>query len=370
MIQAASTCFWAFAGFETATCAVEESRNPRRDIPVAMICSLVLVTVLYVCTTLALTLIVPWSLIDVDAPLASAMSHIGLDWGRYVVSVGTLCGFTTALISSVYGFARNALAIAEDGLLPRWFAWVPVRTGVPTFGVIVCAIVASLVAFSLDISSIVEFSVNLILLSYSAVCICIIILRYRKDSPSSINKSSSLTDVTQSDSVTSSKQQSHSISPRPNITANEALSDAEEELPDLNRNQNNSNSCDTCSRQESKSAEKMLVLQNRCEEVESFSVRTNVDGMEGAGDVMRDSFAVCEPITGRCEGKSVHVLLAIMLMCGVGFALTVVYATVQLENGVWWAAIIITLLSFGILVPLAVIGMHRQSYDLVNLRVC
>jgi len=177
-LQGAATCFWAFSGFEMISCAVEESRNPRRDIPVATAITMLLVTTLYLGTAAGLTLLIPYSMIDTSAPLPSAFIYAGLTGGHFIVSIGPLCGFTTALINATYGFVRIGLAMAEDGLLFGWFARVNSCTRAPLLSVIVCGVLQAVIAFAFDIQDLVVFNVNLLLLSYASVCACVIVLRY------------------------------------------------------------------------------------------------------------------------------------------------------------------------------------------------
>lgn len=351
-VSAASSCFWAFSGFEMIACAVEESSNPRRDIPVSMCSALVAATLLYVGAALSLTLMVPWSEIDMDAPLAAAFSHVGLNWGRYILSAGTLCGFTTALLSNIYGFARTALAIAEDGLLPACFARVPQRTGVPTLSVITCGSIAALLAFWLDVTSLVGFSVNLILLSYTAVCVCVVLLRY-KQTPEFVIPSNNL-----------------KVEVR-NLCCCVLGSNNESDSLSLLKNQN-SEKFSNLSLSSNVTHDGLKCLLANSELVDDESISDDISIYERSVTVTR---CPCEKISCGsnrfCKDRSfVQPALWLMLLFIVGLGLVIVYAATPLEHRIWWAIFLVTVLATFILLFLIVIALHRQSsYEQSSLRV-
>jgi len=337
-------------------CAVEECRTPHRDIPIAMCATLLLVTLLYVSVAAGLTLLVPWSSIDVDAPLSSSMSAIaGLEWARYLVSAGTLCGFTMALLSNVYGFTRTALVMAEDGLLPACFARVNERTRVPVISVVVCGSLSAVIAFMTDVHELVSFAVNLLLISYSAVCVCVVVLRYRPV-PRPIGASQSNSEVNHRSNVTltndeiTSSQLIYLDNPRASpihVSSNGHSQDDKDPNDKLNL---------------------LRISEDASDLKEVYETKT---AAIPAIRYLRESFRCVEPIVARAGGRCVQIALVLMILLIVGFALFLVYAETPLERGTWWATFIAIVTALCIVILLAFICIHRQSNnDQAFLRVC
>ena len=179
VLKGSGACFWALTGFEVIAVSVEEARNPQRSVPLASALSIVIVTVLYVGTSAAMTLMSPYGSIDTEAPLPSVFANRGVTWGRYVVSIGPLLGLTTTLLTNSFSFVRLAYAIAKDGLLFSFFLRVNDCSQVPVWAVVVGTSASASIAFCLDLEEIVAFSVVLSLLQYILVAAAVIILRYQ-----------------------------------------------------------------------------------------------------------------------------------------------------------------------------------------------
>ena len=113
----------------TATSS-EEARNPTISIPVATVVSMSAVTVGYILVSAALTLMVPYWTISTSAALPEAFSDIGLNWAKYVVSIGALCGMTTTLFGSLFSLPRCMYAMATDGLIFSFLGSVNQKTQV------------------------------------------------------------------------------------------------------------------------------------------------------------------------------------------------------------------------------------------------
>ena len=117
----AAIVFYAYIGFDAVSTHAEEARNPRRDVPIGIIASLTLCTVLYIAVGAVLTGMVPYQEVDVDAPLAKAFSRVGLPWAHALISFGALTGTTSVLMVLMLSAPRIMLAMARDGLLPASF---------------------------------------------------------------------------------------------------------------------------------------------------------------------------------------------------------------------------------------------------------
>ena len=119
ILTGAFIIFFAYIGFDAISTAAEETKNPQRDLPVAIIGTLVLCTILYVSIALVLTGMIPLNGIDTQAPLAHAMRAIGKDWYAGAISVGALCALTSVLLVYQLGTTRIIYAIARDKFLPK-----------------------------------------------------------------------------------------------------------------------------------------------------------------------------------------------------------------------------------------------------------
>lgn len=146
VMTGAAVVFFAYIGFDAVSTAAEEVKNPKRDLPIGIIGSLVVCTILYIVVSLILTGIVPYTQLNTSAPIALAMEVINQNWVAGFVSLGAISGITTVLLVLLYGQSRIFFAMSRDGLLPKVFSQVHPRYGTPfksTWGTgIVVAIIA------------------------------------------------------------------------------------------------------------------------------------------------------------------------------------------------------------------------------------
>ncbi len=121
MMAGAATIFFAYIGFDSISTHAEEAKNPQRDVPIGIIVSLVLCTILYIAVAAVLTGMVPYNLLDRDAPVSNAFMQVGKPWAQFVVSLGAVSGITSVLLVMMLSQPRVFLAMARDGLLPQSF---------------------------------------------------------------------------------------------------------------------------------------------------------------------------------------------------------------------------------------------------------
>ena len=124
VMTGAATIFFAYLGFDAVSTAAEEVKNPKKDLPIGIIGSLTICTILYIAVSAILTGIVPYAQLDVAAPVAFAMNYIGQDWFAGLISLGAICGITTVLLVMAYGQIRLFFAMSRDGLIPSLFSKV------------------------------------------------------------------------------------------------------------------------------------------------------------------------------------------------------------------------------------------------------
>src|SRR5699024_6485593 len=122
VFAAASIVFFACFGYDTLTTAAEESKNPQRDLPMAVIFSLVAAMLMYFGVSMVLTGMVPYTELNVPAPVSAAFIARGLDWIAVIINIAAVCGIASVVFAFMLGAARIWFALSRDGLLPRWFA--------------------------------------------------------------------------------------------------------------------------------------------------------------------------------------------------------------------------------------------------------
>ena len=178
MLAGAALIFFAYIGFDSVSTHAEEAKNPQRDVPVGILTSLVLCTVLYIAVTGVLTGMVPYNKLDINAPVADAFKQKGLTWARLLISLGAVAGITSVVLVTMLSQARILLAMARDGLLPaRFFAAIHERFRTPWKSTIVTGIFVATTSALLPIDVLLTL-VNIgTLLAFVIVCSAVLIMR-------------------------------------------------------------------------------------------------------------------------------------------------------------------------------------------------
>jgi APA family basic amino acid/polyamine antiporter len=180
VVTAAAVVFFAVFGYDTLTTAAEESKNPQRDLPRAVLLSLGVSMALYLAISFVLTGVAPYATLNTDAPVADAFRALGLHWVSVAISVAAVAGITSVLFAFMLAAARIWFALARDGLLPAWFAKVHPRYGTPHRPTLILGFATALVAGLLPIGEVAEL-VNIgTLAAFVVICSSIIVLRRRR----------------------------------------------------------------------------------------------------------------------------------------------------------------------------------------------
>jgi APA family basic amino acid/polyamine antiporter len=179
VMSGAAIVFFAFIGFDAVSTTAEETRNPQRDLPIGMIASLIICTLLYVLMSGVLTGIRKYTVYLGDSA-AVATAFAGKPWAQALVSAGALAGMTSVLLVFQLGQPRIFMAMARDGLLPQYFARIHSRFRTPYITTIWTGVVVGGVAMLTDIGSLADLTNIGTLFAFVLVCLGVVILR-RKD---------------------------------------------------------------------------------------------------------------------------------------------------------------------------------------------
>jgi APA family basic amino acid/polyamine antiporter len=174
----AAYIFFAYIGFDAVSTTAQEAKNPQRDLPIAIITSLVVCTLLYILVAAVLTGMVPWREVNIEAPIARAFFDRDLGWASHIITAGALAGLTSVMLVMLLGQTRVLYAMANDGLLPKkFFSAVHPKYRTPYKNTILVGLLAAIVGSVTPIDDIGKM-VNIgTLLAFVIVCIAIIILR-------------------------------------------------------------------------------------------------------------------------------------------------------------------------------------------------
>jgi len=181
ILTGGSIIFFTYIGFDSVSTAAEETRNPQRDLPIGIIATLVICTLLYIAVVVVLTGLVPWqSLLDDAAPVVNTLKRLGLENTRLVVLIGALLGMISSLLVFQLGQARVWFAMSRDGLLPRIFSRVHKDFRTPDFSTWVAGFVVGVPAGLLDIGTLADLSNIGTLFAFALVAGGVLILRFRE----------------------------------------------------------------------------------------------------------------------------------------------------------------------------------------------
>ena len=178
VVTAATIVFFAYIGFDAVSTQAGEAINPKKDVPFAIIMSLVICTVLYIVVSLVLTGMVPYNQLDIKAPVASAFEGVGMPWATVMITIAAVAGLTSVMLVMMLGQTRIFLGMAKDGLLPfNIFGKVHETYKTPYRSTILVGAVISIVAAVTPIDKVSEMCSMGTLLAFAMISIAVLIMR-------------------------------------------------------------------------------------------------------------------------------------------------------------------------------------------------
>jgi len=178
VVQAAGIVFFAYVGFDAVSTAAGESRNPQRTVPIGLLGTVLISTLLYVAIGLVMTGLVPYDTLNVADPISESLKAVpGIHWLDELISVAAVIGLFATVLVTFYGQTRILMRMSEDGLLPARFGKVSPRFKTPVFTTIVCGIAGAIIASLLPITVLGELVSIGTLFSFLLVCSGVLVLR-------------------------------------------------------------------------------------------------------------------------------------------------------------------------------------------------
>jgi basic amino acid/polyamine antiporter, APA family len=177
ILRGAGIIFFAYIGFDAVSTAAQEARNPQRDLPIGILVSLAVCTVLFIATALVLTGIVPYTRLNVAAPVALAIDETGLGWLRPLIKLGAIAGLSSVILVLLMAQPRIFMAMSRDGLLPPLFSRIHARFRTPAITTILTGTVVAIAAGLVPITVLSQLVAMGTLLAFAIVCGAVLVLR-------------------------------------------------------------------------------------------------------------------------------------------------------------------------------------------------
>jgi len=181
VFRAATIVFFAYIGFDAVATAAGETKNPQRNMPIGLLGSLAVCTLIYIIVCVVLTGLMPYELLGTDKPVATALeAHPELAWLKTAVEIGAIAGLSSVILVMALGQTRIAYTISRDGLLPKALSKVHPRFRTPHISTVIVGVIAGALAGLIPLNVLGELVSMGTLLAFATVCIGVLVLRYTR----------------------------------------------------------------------------------------------------------------------------------------------------------------------------------------------
>ena len=177
VVGGAGLIFFSYIGFDAVTTMSEEAKDPKRDLPIGILASLVICTILYIAVSAVLTGIVPYTELNVPAPVALALRHTGVNWGAFLVSLGALAGLGSVVLVMMMGQPRVFMAMSRDGLLPAGISKIHPRFHTPYRSTLLTGGLVAVASSTMNVELAGSLTSMGTLFAFVLVCVGVMILR-------------------------------------------------------------------------------------------------------------------------------------------------------------------------------------------------
>ncbi|XP_041480213.1 cationic amino acid transporter 4-like [Lytechinus variegatus] len=328
VVTGAATLFYSFVGFDTIANCNEEAINPKRGIPISTIVSVSAAAIMYIATSASLTLLVPYSDIDVTSSFPNAMADHGITWATYAISVGAISAMSSTLLGAIISMCRCVYAIANDGLLFPFLARINERTKTPINATLVSLILTLLMTICFSMDQLVRFLSVGTLNAFAFASGSLIILRYQP---------------TESDLHTTELTDYASTSDE----SRNGSQDSSDNIPDVDEDLHQQN-------------DDKQSLTNGPTDQTSHLYR-NVPMIPGTLKERYRNIPIIKHLSRFPPGRCVVFSLLISVICVICALAVAEYGFKSLLDGDWWAILLLVFFTAGAVLSFLLIAMHHQE---------